>query len=149
MMPGFQSRFVESICDQDGRNWKLLTPIIYCAKSGQIYIVPRGASTDGASTPAIIASIYPPFGAYWQSAILHDSCYQNTLRAQPAGFQPASGALSHQEVAQMPLAALAKEDCDLLLLEAMELSGVDETTARVIYEGVKLGGASSFKADRS
>jgi len=132
MILGFQSRFVEAVCNQDGRNFKLLTPIVYKSRDGRVFIVPRGASTDGASTPALIASLLPPTGDYWQSAILHDSAYQNTLETD-------SGAK----------AALSKDECDYLLKEAMELSGVDAVTAETIYEGVRIGGWLAFKADRS
>ncbi len=132
-MIGFQSRYVEAICDQDGRNWKLLKPIVYTSRNGQTYIVPRGASTDGASTPAIIASILPPTGDYWLAAILHDSCYRNDLRL-------ADG---------MTRADLSKDDCDSLLLEAMELTGVDPIIAETIYQGVQLGGSSAYRAARS
>jgi len=132
MIPGFQSRFVEAVCNQDGRNFKLLTPIVYKSRDGRVFIVPRGASTDGASTPALIASLLPPTGDYWQSCILHDSAYQNTLETD-------SGAK----------AALSKDECDYLLKEAMELSGVDAITVETIYEGVRIGGWLAFKADRS
>jgi len=132
MIPGFQSRFVEAVCNQDGRNWKLLKPIVYQARDGRVFVVPRGASTDGASTPALIASLLPPTGLYWLAAILHDSAYQNTLETNLGGK-----------------ANLSKDECDSLLKEAMELSGVDPTTVEVIYEGVRLGGAPAFRADRS
>ena len=132
MIAGFQSRFVESVCDQDGRNWKLLTPMVYQARDGRVFIVPRGASTDGASTPALIASLLPPTGAYWQSAVLHDSAYQNTLETDLGAK-----------------ACLSKDECDSLLKEAMELSGVDVVTVELIYEGVRLGGQHAFNEDRS
>jgi hypothetical protein len=48
----------------------------------------------------------------------------------------------------MPLASLLRDDADLLLREAMELSGVDEITRNVIYQGVKLGGRKAFTDDR-
>lgn len=148
MINGFQTRYVESVCNQDGRNWVLLTPLIYQTRGGLVYVIPRGARTDGASTPAVIWGDIPPFGTYWQSAVLHDSAYQNTLRRWPAGFTPLSGTLTHQEAAEMPLASLLRDDADLLLREAMELSGVDEITRNVIYQGVKLGGRKAFTDDR-
>lgn len=139
---------MECVCDQDGRNFKLLTPVVYCAKYGRIFIIPRGASTDGASTPAIIASIYPPSGAYWQSAVLHDAAYRDDLRAAPAGALANLSRPDPAVVAGLPKASLAKTECDLLLLEAMRLSGVDEATCQVIYEGVRLGGQAAFDEDR-
>ena len=141
---GFFTKYVESVCDQDGRDWRLLTPIAYRSRDGRIFIIPRGASTDGASTPAMIANLLPPFGAYWQSAVLHDSAYQNTLLQWPFPDPPDFG----QPFVKVK-ACLTKDACDLLLKEAMELSGVDATTVEIIYEGVRLGGASAFKEDRS
>ncbi len=132
MPPGFQSRIVFAATNQDGRNWKLTQPMTYNTRDGRTFIVPVGASTDGASTPALAASLLPPTGDYWQSAVLHDAAYRNDLRL-PDGSK----------------ASLSKEESDLLLKEAMELSGVDPATAAVIYEGVHLGGAHAFKEDRS
>ncbi len=145
MILGFQSRFIESVCSQDGRNWKLLTPMVYKSKSGRIFIVPRGCSTDGPSIPSILFSLLPPTGDYYQSCILHDSGYQNTLLEWPSNTllpdfkQPYAASKAN----------LSKSECDSLLKEAMELSGVDEITANIIYQGVNLGGATAFKEDRS
>ena len=106
--------------------------MVYQTRDGRVFVVPRGASTDGASTPALIASLLPPTGDYWQSAVLHDSAYQNTLLTNLGGK-----------------ASLSKDECDLLLKEAMELSGVDALIVDTIYEGVRIGGAHAFKEDRS
>jgi hypothetical protein len=148
MIDGFQSRFVESICDQDGRNWKLLTPVVYKSRDGRVFVIPCGASTDGASTPALISNLLPPTGAYWQSAVLHDAAYQDTLLVWPLGLIPTLP-ISHEMAVTLQRASLSKDECDLLLKEAMELSGVDAITVETIYEGVRLGGASAFKEDRS
>lgn len=116
------------MCDQDGRNWKLLTPMVYRSRDGRVFVVPRGASTDGASTPALIASLLPPTGAYWQSAVLHDSFYRGTIQNQDG--TPAN---------------IDKNQSDDLFLEAMQLSGVDEITANTLYEGVRLAGGAYFR----
>ena len=139
MQPGFQSRYVEAICDQDGRNWKLLKPVDYISMDGRHFRIPEGASTDGASTPAVIWNKIPPFGDYWQSAVLHDSAYQNTLQL----------VTTDGESETATRAALDKATCDNLLREAMRVSGVDEVTVSLIYEGVNLCGQASFKEDRS
>lgn len=131
-MTGFESRIVFGATNQDGRFWKLTQPMIYHARDGRTFIVPVGASTDGASTPAIIASLLPPTGDYWQSAVLHDAAYRNDLKL-PDGTK----------------ADLSKDDCDALLKEAMELSGVESMILETIYEGVRIGGASAYRADRS
>ena len=149
MILGFQSRFVEGICDQDGRNWLILTPVVYLSKNGNIYIIPRGTSTDGASTPSIIWTKLPPFGDYWQSAVLHDSAYKNQLLVWPAGSMPDGIPITHEMTTTLAKANLSKDDCDNLLKEAMELSGVEQRIIDIIYEGVHLCGASSYKEDRS
>lgn len=148
MILGFQSRFVEGITDQDGRNWKLLTPMVFLSSNGKIYIAPRGTSTDGASTPAIIHSLLPPTGPYWQSAVLHDSAYKNSLLVWPEGPQPIQP-ITHEISLTLQKAVLSKDDCDNLLKESMELSGVSLIEIDTIYEGVHLRGQSSFNEDRS
>ena len=132
MQPGFSSRIVFAATNQDGRNWKLTEPMHYTARDGRTFVVPPGAATDGASTPAMLASLLPPTGDYWQSAVLHDAAYRGDLQL-PDGAK----------------ANLTKDECDNLLKEAMELSGVDPVTAATIYEGVRLGGAAAFREDRS
>lgn len=106
----------------DGRMFTLLEPLVYTAKSGEVIIVPVGATTDGASTPKVIWNIIPPFGTYWLAAVLHDYLYRVTKRL--------------------------KNECDSLLLEAMESMGVDLVLREAIYEGVHFGGQVSFDEDR-
>lgn len=135
-MQGFKTRYAEACCDQDGRNWKLIQPIDYVAVSGITYRIPRGAATDGASTPAIVWSKIPPTGTYWLAAVLHDAAYQNTLEVVNVD-------------GTVQKAALDKEACDNLLKEAMESTGVEQATVEIIYEAVRLFGSSAFKEDRS
>jgi ubiquinone biosynthesis protein COQ9 len=47
------------------------------------------------------------------------------------------------------LALLSKQQCDNLLLEIMEFLGTHEFTRNAIYEGVCLGGNSSFESDQA
>ena len=107
----------------DGRNFVLLTPFSFTsAKDGQIYTVPAGATSDGASTPPELWPTIPPFGKYWLAAFLHDWAYR--------------------------MSDLPKARCDELLREAMEALQVDRAEADAIYEGVHLFGQSSFDQDR-
>lgn len=147
-MFGFQNRFVEAICNQDGRDWKLIKPIVFCSRSlNRTFIVPRGAATDGASTPAILWAKLPPTGDYWQSAVLHDSAYRNTLLLWPYSDLPVPEI--NRDIAGLTKANLPKDECDLLLKEAMEFSGVSPATAAIIYDGVKLFGGASFDQARA
>lgn len=119
----------------DGRNFVLLTDVLYVAGDGTRYCLPAGAASDGASTPPEVWPLIPPFGRYWPAAYLHDAAYRNTLLVwNGTGWIPA---------------ALPKAKCDALLLEAMTALGVGEIERGTIYEGVVIGGRSSFEADRA
>jgi hypothetical protein len=119
----------------DGRNFVLLADAFYVARDGARYCLPAGAASDGASTPPAVWPLVPPFGSYWPAAYLHDTAYRNTLLAfNGRMFAPAN---------------LPKEKCDALLLEAMESLGVSAVERQLIYDGVVLGGTSSFDQDRA
>lgn len=135
MNAGFteQSFFVAT---SDGRNFTFTAPVTYCARDGRLFRIPEGATTDGASTPPILWQTLPPFGAYWRAAALHDAAYRNTLQKQ------------NDTGTDWIAANLTKDECDALLLEAMELDGVDAVQRDAIYEGVHLGGFEAFKEDR-
>ena len=107
----------------DGRNMVLLDAFTYTSKTGRVITVPVGATSDGASTPREIWSFIPPFGTYWMAAFLHDYLYRST--------------------------DLPKDVCDDLLREAMEDLCVDWVEVKAIYDGVAVGGQSSFDEDRS
>jgi hypothetical protein len=74
--------------------------------------------------------------------------YRNDIRIWADAPDVAPNPLSNDLVYALPKAELTKDDCDNLLKEAMTLSGVDSVTVETIYEGVRLGGASSFRQDR-
>ncbi len=130
---GFQTKNFK-VASLDGRNFVLLEDVLYYSKSKVVYILPAGMTTDGASTPSAIWLNFPPFGSYWQAAVLHDAAYRDTLMVQENGDKQ--------------FAALTEEQANSLLLEAMELAGTHEFTRTAIYEGVCLGGLSSFEMDR-
>jgi hypothetical protein len=100
----------------------LLDSFSYTSKTGMVITVPVGATSDGASTPREIWAFIPPFGTYWMAAFLHDYLYRST--------------------------DIAKDVCDSLLEEAMEDLCVDIVERQTIYEGVAIGGQSSFDEDR-
>ncbi len=123
MTPGFQSRTarVETF---DGHNFTLVDSVVYVTGSGEVITIISGAKTDGASTPRALWTLgIPPFGPYWLATVLHDYLYRSSQKT--------------------------RSECDDLLLEAMLSLGVSHMIARLIYEGVRLGGASSFDDDRS
>jgi hypothetical protein len=118
---GFKQQFF-NVVTEDGRNFVLREPVDYVTAAGEVITIPAGAESDGASTPAAIWPTIPPFGSYWRAAYLHDYLYRYTQRP--------------------------KSECDSLLLEAMLSCGVGEIEARLIYEGVNIGGNDAFNSDR-
>ena len=136
MNNGFQCQGFQT-WSKDGRNCVLLKDADYLTVAGKLFRIPAGATSDGASTPQAIWNIIPPFGGhYWQAAFLHDAAYRDTLLW-----------LNPSEVWQR--ATLAKDECDLLLLEAMTLLGAGKLERDTIYEGVIIGGTASFFNDRA
>lgn len=121
MTPGFSTHILK-VSTSDGRNFTLLEDFTYTSNSGVVYTIPAGSQSDGASTPRSIWVEIPPFGTYWIAAFFHDWLYRYS--------------------------SFPEATCNTLLLEAMLSLGVNPILAKMIYDGVELGGWSSFKADR-
>lgn len=128
-MTGFSSRSAR-VETADGRHVRLLEPLTFTrpeAVGGQVYIIPAGAESDGASIPQFVWSTgLAPFGIWWLACVLHDCAYRVTTR--PAVDDRATA--------------------DLLLWEAMESLGVPASIARTIYTTVRVAGQAAWDADR-
>jgi len=135
MTQGFQCR-IANVMTYDGRHFTFVHPITYVANDGRVFVIPQGATTDGASTPRDMWPFLPPFGEYWLATVLHDCSYQNTLQI-----------VNEQGTAQAP-ANLPQDECDNLLKEAMESLGVAQLTVDTIYEGVHKFGWLAYRQDR-
>lgn len=144
MNPGFQN-LPFAVSTVDGRNFIVRQPVVYVTKAGTIYRIPVGATTDGASTPRGTWNLYPPFGPYWNAAVLHDAAYQNTLEKGTPG---ATGEESGPDTFSWAKANLEKPDCDALLLEACELTQVDWLQRKIIFDAVKDFGETAYENDR-
>ena len=130
MSQGFQTNDWK-VTTNDGRNFVLLEAVNYVGKNGISYVMPVGATSDGASTPCELWPTIPPFGLYWKAAFLHDCAYRNTL-----------------QYIDGHIIGLGKDEADALLKEAMESCGVDWLMTQTIYDGVRIGGWKSFEQDR-
>lgn len=112
----------------DGHNMAWNDPVkrlVYAALNGKMYRNVIGATSDGASTPKAIWNIYPPFGLYWLPCVLHDFAYRSMLEVS-------------EDFGKTWRRVIPEKDYDdSLLLEAMQSQGVDDVTARIIYEAVK------------
>jgi len=73
----FLTPFVETVTT-DGRNFKLLTWLIYRDSKGRHFRTIT--DTDGGSTPPWLWPLIPPFGKKdWKAFVLHDGCYRNEI----------------------------------------------------------------------
>ena len=110
----------------DGRYFELIESVVFDRPpqvGGEQIILPAGALSDGATTPAALWAIgLPPFGDHWRAAFLHDWLYRQTQRPKP--------------------------ECDTIFLEAMLTCGVSYDKARWFYNGVCEAGQHSFQDDR-
>lgn len=111
----------------DGEHWRTTRHLEYHAgtkESAELYTVPEGFTTDGASIPRFLwAVVGHPLGPYAPAAVLHDWLYAT--------------------------APVSKARSDELLLEAMEVLGIGWVKRRVIYLGVAWFGGPAWAAHRA
>lgn len=114
----------------DGRHVTLAEEVVFTrpkSVGGQRITILAGATSDGASTPAMIWSKLPPYGDYWLAALLHDAAYR--MQTRPV--------INSRSVA------------DLLLYEGCIALGVPEHVARTLYNAVLIFGGLAWKKDRN
>jgi hypothetical protein len=110
----FVGKFVAEFGD-DGRKVILMEPYAFVDPGGEEWNVPAGAKTDGASVPAALWALYPPFtGNYRSAAVIQDYYCDNKERTW--------------------------QDTHKVFYYAMRAAEVDETTAKVMYSAVYLFG---------
>lgn len=63
--------------------WELLSQLIYVADSGEVFIIPMGFKTDGATVPRIFWPIFPPMWKYSKAAVLHDYLIVSKIKTFP------------------------------------------------------------------
>lgn len=104
------------------RVFSLQSEFRYFSSHGLI-TVPAGAETDGASVPRAFWSLFDPFGEYFGAAVIHDFLYS-------------PGNLEH-----------GRKTSDLIFKEAMYNVGVPWHRRELIYQAVRLFGASGFRGN--
>lgn len=102
----------------DGR-WITCSPLTFISKrTGQLFTVPAGFVTDLASVPRYPVVYWLCGGRANKPAVLHDWLYSTCC--------------------------ISRAESDLMFLEAMEDVGVPLLYRRLMYAGVRLGGASRY-----
>ena len=114
-MSGFLNPLKVELLD-DGVTWKTLESFDYDIGEvgGQKIIVPAGTLTDFGSVPQLFWNIISPIGKATRPYVLHDHLYKR---------QQFSRAMS-----------------DFVLLEALDVVGVNFVKRQSIYYGVRCGG---------
>jgi Protein of unknown function (DUF1353) len=112
----FIGKFVAEFDEEGGgRKVTLMEPYGFVDPYGKEWNVPTGYKTDGASVPAALWALYPPFtGNYRSAAVIHDYYCDNKDRSW--------------------------QDTHKVFYFAMRAAHVDETTAKVMYSAVYLFG---------
>jgi Protein of unknown function (DUF1353) len=112
----FIGKFVAEFDEEGGgRKVTLMEPYGFIDPYGKEWNVPTGYKTDGASVPAALWALYPPFtGNYRSAAVIHDYYCDNKDRSW--------------------------QDTHKVFYFAMRAAHVDETTAKVMYSAVYLFG---------
>ena len=108
----------------DNRDWMLVQDLEYTIGNTGVSIkIPKGFVTDFASIPQVLWSFgLSPHGRYSKAAIVHDYLYW----AQ----------------------CCTRKQADNILLIAMKESSVGPIMETEIYKGVRIGGKSSWKANK-
>ena len=108
----FIGKFVAEFSEEDGgRKVTLMEPYGFIDPYGKEWNVPNGYKTDGASVPAALWALYPPFtGNYRSAAVIHDYYCDTEQRSW--------------------------QDTHKVFYFAMRAAHVDETTAKVMYSAV-------------
>jgi len=100
--------------------WEVYEPLTYVDEIFEIKItVPKGATTDFASTPRIVWPVLPPVGRYSGPAIVHDYMYRHGL--------------------------YNRKIADFVFLHAMMDIGVPTWKQVVMFEAVRLFGWKSYR----
>ena len=126
-MPGFKTPCRLEIIGN--RDFRVLEPLVYESDNGDVYTVPAGQETDLASTWGIPGVAEKFDGMAPMSATLHDFCYRT--------------------------GCVSRKDADALFYEAMYWEsnyyeergnqGIDNETRLAMFEGVRIGGHSSYQ----
>ncbi len=118
----------------DGKRWKVLEGFTYrlVHEKGEQYVhIPKGFITDFASFP-LQTFMHSPGGKWDKAAIVHDVLYKTARISCEHG----------------PDRTVTRGEADDILLEAMEVAGVDWFRRRIIYAGVRVGGWRAWNAHR-
>ena len=111
----------------DGDEYRLNEDLSFML-DGQLFVMPAGSLTDGASIPRPLWSfVGPPLkGPKTRGCVIHDGGYRGTLIV-PVSFR------------------YTRRNIDRLMKHLHDAGGVPWWQRNLIYRGVRVGGRSSFQ----
>ena len=132
---GFQTQSV-LVRTTDGEDDILQEPLVFWTADGRVLRAPAGTTTDGLSTPRIIRNLpgYDATGDDWYCGVLHDAAYRLFLEDWNG--------------TEWVKVNYTREQCDDLMLEALEAQGVGFIRRHTIYRALRMFGQAAFDADR-
>tara|TARA_R110000765_G_scaffold7963_4_gene26082 strand:+ start:89504 stop:89929 length:426 start_codon:yes stop_codon:yes gene_type:complete len=98
----------------------------YSELLGDNIVVPSSFISDGASVPKMFWNIYPPFGKYLESALVHDYYYH---------------------LGRLGKAPVTKSTADKIFREAMKVQGVGIFTRNLMYRVVSANLIAKYKTN--
>lgn len=122
-MSGFTGPLRLEHMNAQWRLWTLLEPLVWEADykgSQREIVVPQGFTTDGATVPRFLWSVFPPMGGYLRAACLHDMLCRLCREGTPHQYAP------------------TRKDADIQFRKAMHAIGTPAVTRFVLYCGVRL-----------
>ena len=140
------SSFTNPLCVKvldDGKHYEVLEDFTYYTTSNKhrVFKVQKGFITDFASIPRIFWSIFPPFGRYTKSAVLHDRLCVGFFNNETWFDVMDLDSSKKEELlkAQPELQTkVTRRFADKIFLESMEAVGVERKTRIILYLSVRI-----------
>lgn len=126
----------------NGRRWKVVKGFEYYVTEPlegykQAVIISENFTTDFASVPRILWSLFPPYGKYGKAAIVHDWLYENKfIVTKYLDFKTRNIFTNSLPV--------SRERADEIFLEAMLVLGVPKWKAKIMFYAVRLFGQKAW-----
>jgi len=144
-LPPYPSKFEAWTLPPDGRNWRLLEPLVYKCKDGRLIRAAVGTLTDGVSTPRIIWNQFSPFD-YWMCGVIHDAAYKDTVEIC-ATFDAGLGFWKPDYV--WTKYTMNEAQANDLIDEALESRGCEIIVRNTVFNALRIAGKFAFNDDRT
>lgn len=132
---GMFSTQIFNVASSGGELFDLLLPVYYLDRNGRLFEMPRGAQSDGISSPRAAQGLRPAGGQDWPAGWFHDGCCRKWMRFW-------NGEAWENARAQ---AVTTSEQAADMLYECAEVCGDNELEAETLYWAVTIFGKRNFQ----